>query len=153
MEKHVYDGQKCEILLTRYREQAAHLRDLNQYDLRVFGGFLAIQLALASWFAIHVPNGWPAKIAILIIDLALCVICQKFLNSNKLRRAEIRTTILNINEAFGLYTPGVYLPGKAINPPPIDNPFAWFYIGCWIAFFCFAAALIFGLSDASFGPG
>jgi len=43
-------------LLTRYKEHTAHLRDLNQYDLKVFGGFLTIQLALASWFTIHVPD-------------------------------------------------------------------------------------------------
>src|SRR5258708_24408070 len=99
MDKPVYEDNRCEILTTRYKEQAAHLRDLNQYDLRVFGGFLTIQLALASWLTIHAPDRWLARRAILAIDMALLTVCLMFIRANRRRRDEIRLTILNINAA------------------------------------------------------
>jgi hypothetical protein len=56
---------------------------MNQYDLRVFGGFLTLQLALASWFAIHQPGSLLAKSGILVIDLALLIVCLKSINGNR----------------------------------------------------------------------
>lgn len=154
MDKPVFEDNRCEILTTRYKERAAHLRDLNQYDLRLFGGFLTIQLALASWFAIHAPDSWLAKSAILVIDLALLIVCQQIISANRRRRNEIRTTILNINEAFGLYATGIYLPDKAINPPPPqDSRFIWYDVGCWVGVAGVAVALFAGIPGRDAGGG
>jgi uncharacterized membrane protein YfcA len=145
MDKPVYEDNRHnrhKILETRYKEQAAHLRDLNQYDFRVFGGFLTIQLALGSWFATHPPDSWLPRSGVLVIDLALLIVCAQLLRGNRRRRDEIRTTILRINEAFGLYTAGIYLSEKAINPPPPEpGGIIWFVIGCCVSFIGVALAL------------
>jgi hypothetical protein len=140
-DKPLSQDMKCQILLTRYKEQAAHLRDLNQYDLRFFGGFLTIQLVMAGWFAAHPSNIFVA-IGIFVIDLALLAVCIKIMRANRRRRHEIRDTIININEAFGLYTPGIYLLDKPINPPPPKaTPLIWLEVGCYVGVVGVAIAL------------
>ena len=148
MDKPVYEDNRREILETRYKEQAAHIRDMNQYDLRVFGGFLTIQLVLASWIVAHPINSIYGTFSVLAIDSALLVVCLKFIAANRRRRDEIRTTILNINEAFGLYAKDIYLPGKAINPPaPPASRFIWFHVGCWVGFLGVVLALLGGIAS------
>jgi hypothetical protein len=146
VDKPVYEDNRCEILTTRYREHAAYLRDLNQYDLRVVGGFLTIQLALASWLTIQAPGGLIAKIALFVIDLALLAVCLQIIHANRRRRGEIRSTIVNLNEAFGLYEPGVYLSGKAIDMrPPHIARFIRFDVVCWVGVVGVALALFAGI--------
>ncbi len=130
MKEPVYEKNEFEVLKVRYVEQAAHIRDLNMFDVKIFGGFMTIQLALASWFAIHPVSIIWLKIGILVIDLALLFVCIKIIHGSRDRRAEIVQTIININEAFGLYQKGVYLVDRAINPPPKQRSKSWYDIGC-----------------------
>jgi hypothetical protein len=140
-DKPLYQDRKCQILETRYKEQAAHLRDLNQYEFRFFGGFLTVQLVVASWFATH-PNNIFVAVGIFIIDLALLAVCIQILRATRRRRDEIRETVININEAFGLYTPGIYLPDRAINPsPPKSAGYIWLAVGCCVGVVGVAIAL------------
>jgi hypothetical protein len=135
MDNPIYQGNEFEVLKTRYVEQAAHLRDLNQYDLRVTGGFITIQLLLASWFASHPLTSWGLKGAIAVTDFAMLIVCLRIMSGARRRRHEIRDTILNINEAFGLYRPGVYLKDKAINPQPLrPGKFRWLVLACVIGY-------------------
>jgi len=129
----LYQDMKCEILITRYKEQAGNLRDLNQYDFRLLGGFLTIQLVLAGWFATH-QNSISVAVGIFVIDLVLLAVCIKIMDANRRRRDEIRDTIININEAFGLYTSGIYLPDRAINPPPKKRLVlsGWHLVAVWV---------------------
>jgi hypothetical protein len=130
----LYQDMKCQILMTRYKEQAAHLRDLNQVDLRFFGGFLTIQLVMAGWFAAH-PSSIFVAGGVFVIDLALLVVCINIMRINRRRRHEIRDTIININVAFGLYTPGIYLLEKPINPdPPKAASLIWLELGGYFGF-------------------
>lgn len=134
MTKPVYEDHKFEALKTRYVEHASHMRDLNQFELRVFGGFLTIQLVLAGWFGSHPLENTLAKVGVFVVDLALLIVCLQILRAVRVRRGEVRETILNINEALGFYEPGVYLSDKAINPPPTPPAFHWFYVGCCVGF-------------------
>jgi len=99
MEKPLDQRRKCQILETRYKEQAANLRDLNQYDFRLFGGFLTVQLVVASWFAAH-PSSIFVVVGLFLIDLALLAVCIRIMWIHRQRRNEIRETIIRINEAF-----------------------------------------------------
>jgi hypothetical protein len=135
VDKPVYEDNKFEILKTRYVEQAANLRDFNDFDLKVLGGFITIQLGLASWFGSHSLPSSGARIAIALIDLAALVVCWRMLKGVRRRRDETRCTIRHINEAFGLYSPGIYLEHKAINPTPISpGNYRWLVGGCVAAF-------------------
>jgi hypothetical protein len=153
MEKPIYEGNEFEVLKVRYAEQAAHIRDLNQYEMRLFGGFISIQLLLASWFAAHpISDSW-SKVGILLVDSAMLLVCLQILTAVRGRRIEIRDTIININEAFGLYVSGIYLKGKSINPqPPAKRNFIWFNVGCWVAFAGVVITLFMPLAPVTTPP-
>lgn len=111
-----FPGRDVDILLTRYKEHAQHLRHMDTYDLRVTGGFLTVQLLLVSWFAAHPLGGdWP-KLLLIGIDAVFCLLCYVAVWSSRSRRNEIVLVILNINSALGLDRPGAYLPNEPINP-------------------------------------
>ena len=141
MEKPLDQRRKCQILETRYKEQAANLRDLNQYDFRLFGGFLTVQLVVAGWFAAH-PSSIFVAVGLFLIDLALLAVCIRIMWIHRQRRNEIRETIIRINEAFELYTPDIYLRDKAINPPPKESAgFIWPAVACGVGVVGVAIAL------------
>jgi hypothetical protein len=143
MQVAIIDHKRCEILLTRYREQAANMRHLNQMDLWGFVAFMALQLAIIGLVSIFLSNSFTCKAEIFIIDTALLIVCLQVAGANKIRRDETRTTILNINEALALYAPDVYLPNRAINPPHRPNHFVFYSFGYWTGFLCVTAALYF----------
>lgn len=143
MEPALYEHSRCEILLTRYREQAANLRQINHLDLWAFIAFIVIQLLIANWMTTASIGFW-SKTAILIIDAALLMVCLQVLSANKQKRTEIRSTILNINEAFALYSADIYLPSRAINPPYQASYFVFFGAGYWIAIAGVVVAGYFG---------
>jgi len=132
MPEQLYKNHEIEILLTRYKEHAEHLRHLDLFDIKVVTGFIAIQLLLGSWFVGHpVPGNF--KVALIVIDFAFWIACARTLWSSRNRRKEIVDTILNINEALGLKIIGAYLPGKMINPDVQRYQFYWYEIGCLMA--------------------
>lgn len=139
----IIDHKRCEILLTRYREQAANLRHLNHLDLWGFVAFIALQLAIVGFVSAFTPDSFTGKIEIFAIDAALLAVSLQVLGAHKARRVETRTTILNINEALALYSPDIYLPNRAINPPYRPNHFVFFSFGYWTGFVCVTAALYF----------
>lgn len=143
MQTEIIDHKRCEILLTRYCEQAANLRHLNQLDFWGFVAFMALQLAIVGFVSAFTPDSFLGKVEIFAIDAALLGVCLQVLGANKNRRAETRTTILNINEALALYSPDIYLPNRAINPPFSPNHFVFFSFGYWTGFICVTAALYF----------
>lgn len=152
----VGDGDRLDILKTRYSEQAANLRDLNQYDLKVVGGFITIQLALAAWFANNPLNDWVPKLAILALDFALLFVCIFVIDGSRQRRFTIGQTIRNINAALELTTPGFYLPNKPLNPPeddPDSSRARWrgtvvFGSACSVSFIAFVF-MVFALSKSA----
>jgi len=136
---HLYndpDFDKADVLKTRYREQAAHLRDFNQYELRVVGGYLTIQLLLAGWFSSHPPTGLISAAGTGVIDLVLFISVCVMLTRARRRRMEVVGTIQQINEALGLYEAGTYLPGKAIDERRANAHLKidWYLIPCFVAF-------------------
>src|SRR5262245_20377118 len=121
----VYQDREFEILQTQYVEQAANLRNFNDYDLKVVGGFLALELGLASWLATTTRTfSLGARCAIFMVNFAALIACCRILSGARRRRRETGTVIQAINEAFGLYQNDVYLKGKAIKERlPLGNPF------------------------------
>ena len=126
--------KKIEILLVRYQEHAAHIRHLDNFDVRIFGGFISIQLALAGWFATHSIDGVFAKFGLSLVNFSLLLACLMILRGSHKRRKEVVQVIWNISEALGLDRVGTYLPNKAINPQHHVRQFWWYEIGTCFGF-------------------
>src|SRR3990172_4272816 len=94
--------QKIEVLLTRYKEHAAHIRHLDNFDVKIFGGFISIQLALASWFAIHPIDDVLTKFGLCIVNFSLLIVTFFIILGSRNRRHEVVAVIWNISKALGL---------------------------------------------------
>jgi hypothetical protein len=112
-----YPENDAEILLTRYKEHAEHIRHLDLFEIRVASGFVTVQLIFGSWFVSHPVESCAIKFSLLLIDIALLLVCVQLLLGARNRRGEVVETIRNINSALGLDKTGTYLPDRAINPP------------------------------------
>ncbi|MEQ9639771.1 MAG: hypothetical protein RIM84_07055 [Alphaproteobacteria bacterium] len=122
-------SEKIGILTTHLQIQANNLHYLTSVDLRVFGGFIAIQLILGGWLAAAPDNVDLVLAACIIeIDTALTYLCSKMLHHDRRRRGEVVKTLDTTNEALGLEAVGVYLPGKKINPDYEFTPWRSIYI-------------------------
>ena len=64
-----YEGNEFEALKVRYEDQVKLLRFMTQIDLRIFSGYMTLQLALAAWLAANPPSGIFATIGILIVKV------------------------------------------------------------------------------------
>jgi hypothetical protein len=128
------DEKKLTVLLERYKEHAAHIRHLDNFDVRIFGGFITLQLALASWFAVNPIHAPLIKLGVIAVNAALLLVAFFIISGSRNRRKEVVQVIWNISEALGLDRAGTYLAEKPINPPPHPRRFWWYEIGCIIGF-------------------
>ena len=74
---------KLSVLIARYQEQAINLRHLDNFDVKIFGGFISIQFAFASWFAIHPIADIVVKFGLIAINFALLIVCFNILRSSR----------------------------------------------------------------------
>ena len=99
-------------------------------DLRVFTGFLTLEIVVGSWFAKSdnaISGGWTIA-GLLIINLVLAIIALLILLCNHFRRDETKETIINCCEALGYRTDGIYLDKKKLNATTKPRT--------WIVFYC-----------------
>lgn len=130
MAKH-YVGHEFEALLARFENQTELLYRLTLLDLRIFTGYITLQVAMGGWFATHQAalGTLSARVGILVLDLALFAVSVTFLRNNYLRRKEVAETVRNCSEALGYSKPGVYSV-NALNAPTVFRPWAgWYFIG------------------------
>lgn len=119
-----YKGNEFQALKMRYEDQVELLRTITQLDLKIFSGYLTLQVALGAWLITHPLGVMTMKVGIFIIDLGISAIATYLFYSHLHRRREAVDTIKNLNAAFGFTTPGVYVAQKSINaPPPKIRPF------------------------------
>jgi len=135
--KEFYLDKKTEVLLTRYQEHAAHIRHLDNFDVKISGGFISIQIAFAGWLAAHPVQGAVVKVGLTVVNVSLLLTFIVIIVGSRIRRKEIVKVILNISEALGLDRSGTYLPNKPINSAYHPKPFGWYWwyaIGSSIGF-------------------
>src|SRR5437764_1628228 len=107
--------QRFEALRIRFEDQARLLATMTDLDLRIFGGYISIQLALGGWLGQHPPTNIWAAIGIAIIDLAMAAIAGVMLRYNAVYRTEIVTNLKNAMDAFEFTRPGAYLQDRPLN--------------------------------------
>ncbi len=127
-----YVGHEFEALKCRLENQTELLHRMTLIDLRVFSGYITLQLALGAWIATHsdkIPN-LTIRIGLMIIDLVLAVVATALLFNNYKRRKEVGGIVRNCNIALGYETPGVYLDNEKLNVPTQFRPWAgWYFTG------------------------
>lgn len=143
-----YQNHEFEALRCRFEDQTELLYRLTLIDLRIFSGYITLQLALAAWISIHrseieIPT---MRAGLLVIDLALAVVAAALLYNNYKRRKEVTGTVKNCNEALGYNDSGVYLDERPLNAPTKFRPWAgWYYLGIIVSVVG-VAMVLFGTS-------
>src|SRR3974390_3391636 len=95
--------QKFDALKMRYQDHVELLREMTRIEIRIFSGFIALQLALGSWIPVHPPKNALSSVGILLIDGVLTFISFALLRYNFFRRKEAIGTLKNVMEALGYY--------------------------------------------------
>ncbi|MFO1482306.1 MAG: hypothetical protein U1F71_02985 [Verrucomicrobiaceae bacterium] len=122
--------QKFQALTMLYQTHNELLRFMTSHDLKIFGGYITIQLALGSWMTQQKNFTCPARFAIGIIDFAFAAIAGVLLFKAYMRRCEITALFSRLNDAFLFTKPGAYLDGVALWPEKSKfRPWAAWYIG------------------------
>ncbi len=131
--KAVYEepGNKLELLKVLYETQVQYLRWLSQIDLKLFTGFMAVQMVLAGWLLQRdaaPPN--PQLIGMPIIDILMAFVACTLLWKNHRRRLQEIDTLKDVFEAIGYTVPGAYLTGRPlIKPPQSRTSLSWYIVG------------------------
>ena len=136
MPKH-YQNHEFEALQCRFENQTELLYRLTLLDLRIFTGYITLQLALGAWMATHPADisSPTVRAGLLVIDLSLAVIATAFVYNNYRRRLEIVDTVKNCNEALGYEDSGVYLESRRLNAHTVFRPWCgWYYAGIVVGF-------------------
>lgn len=133
--KSLWAENHFDILKLRYDDQVTLLRKLTDIDLQVFGGYLTVSLAFASWASQYPPTDTRSTVGLLIISLAFAFAASIMLLFNFKRRLEIIETVQNINEALGYETVGALIEGKKINAKTKFRPWRnlYFFV-IWVVF-------------------
>jgi len=147
MPKH-YAKHEFEALRYRFENQTEQLYRMTLIDLRIFTGYITLQLALGAWTATHEADiaGGTVRVGLLIIDLALAIIAAALLYNNYKRRTEVVGTVKNCNQALGYEDEGVYLEGSPLNAHTKFRPWAGWYFAGIVAGFAGVAMVLFGSS-------
>jgi hypothetical protein len=107
--------QRFEALRMRFEDQARVLTTMTDLDLRIFGGYISIQLALGGWLGQRPPTEIWAALGIAIIDLAMAAIAGVMLRHNAVYRIEVVRNIKNALDAFEFTRLGAYLHDRPLN--------------------------------------
>jgi hypothetical protein len=110
----IYHGHEFEALRERFKDQVELSHRLMLIDLKVFTGFLTIQIVMGSWLALN-RDKISSEAGLFVIDVAIAVFAITLLYNQYQRRKEVIGTVKNCNEALGYEEPGVYLDGRALN--------------------------------------
>ena len=128
----IIDGNEFEALKMRFENQVEQLHRMTLIDLRVFSGFITLQLALGAWLATKGTGvfGCLSKFGVFAIDLSLAVVAVALLYNNLQRRKEVAKTVGNCATALGYKEVGKYMEGTALDANFIFRPWAgWYYLG------------------------
>lgn len=123
-----YENNEFEAVKLRFESQTELLHRLTQIDLRVFSGFITLQLVLGAWLATHGGDLISElKLGLGVIDGGMAFVVYSLLHNNALRRNEVVENLENCKVSLGYNTPGVYLEGKALDTEMEFRPWKYYY--------------------------
>ena len=114
--KKIYEGNEFEAVKLRFENQTEQLYRMTMIDLRIFTGFITLQIALGAWLATKGAGlSSELKIGLAIIDIGLTYVACALLRNNALRRKEVAAIVNNCAEALGYKTPGAFLDSGPLD--------------------------------------
>jgi hypothetical protein len=129
------DERKFEASMMRFKDQTELLRSLTAIDLRLFFGYITLQLVSGGWLLGHEDVQWFAKLGVSLVDFVLSLIASRLLHLNYMRRAEVVDTLRRIMSALQFDKCNVYLQDKTLDPETTFRPWrSWYQVGIWVAF-------------------
>jgi hypothetical protein len=134
-----FPDHDADVLISRFEQHAEQLRHLDLYDVKIAGGFLTVQLILASWFANKPFGDLLTRLLLIAIDAAFWVVCWNILRASHKMRRRARDIMEKINRALKLNEAGTYLD-EPIYSDLQSRPFRAYEIGLAVSFI--GAALI-----------
>lgn len=138
------DANKYDALKMRYKDQVELLRNIANNDLRIFSGYLTLQVALGAWLTTNRPTETIYGIGLMVIDVMLAFIVSMLLYYDSKRRNEVVKTVKNINSVLGFEIPDMYQQGITINAPTKYKPwFIPYIVGVYISV-CGVGLMLFG---------
>ena len=143
--KKAYIGHEFEAIKYRHEDQVKVLLKMTDVDLKLFSGYLTIQLAFGSFLtnnsAVLKLN---VQVGLLLVELSMAVVCSIFLWNNYQRRIEVVNTIRNCNEALGFTRIDQLSPGSKIDSVTKFRPWVYWYITGVAASTCGIIIILFG---------
>ena len=109
-------ANKLEILRIGYDNQLRYLRLMSDLDVKVFTGYITVQLVVANWVARPPLTGIYVKWGVFLVDIAFTALAIAVLHNNQKRRNDSIDVLRNLSEALGFTVKGVFLAGRAIHP-------------------------------------
>jgi len=123
-----------------YDKQTELLKYLTQIDLRIFSGYVVLQLGLGSWItASEKLPGHPA--GILILDALVALTAGAFLLLNYLRRKEAAEIVRELNKRLHFDTLSKEIAGAR---PRSIRPFFYVYVPAIVVFWAAVAYTLIG---------
>ena len=119
------DQQKFDAIIYRHQDQAQLSQKLTDIDLKIFFGFITIQILLGSFIIVNIQKIQEtvfANYGIMIMDFVFMITCLIFLKHNKNRRREVIEVLINCNEFLKYEKTDYYLKDKSINRGKRDSP-------------------------------
>lgn len=89
-----------------YKNQVELLHNLTQVDLKLFFGYLTLQLVAGGWIASHQDmfRHPDVRQGMVVINCVLSSIALFFIIAGRLRRAEVIKTVIRCKQVLGFYT-------------------------------------------------
>lgn len=110
-----YESKEFEALQMKYQDHTELLRVMTGIDLKLFFGYITIQLALGA-FIMKSPDTVTGLAGYLIaIDVVLAVVALVLLYFQYKRRKEVTDILKNINKILGFDDPGIYHESLSVN--------------------------------------
>ncbi len=126
----VYDtaDRRFEALKLGYQNQVDYLRLLTNIDLKLFFGFMTVQLALAGWLAKGSESIEETRLGIFLIVFFLALVAVVMLVMTDLKRKRVIGHLKNYCDALGFTKSGKYLDGSPLEAEPGSKSWLWVYI-------------------------
>ena len=87
--KKIYEGNEFEAVKLRFENQTEQLYRMTMIDLRIFTGFITLQIALGAWLATKGAGlSSELKIGLAIIDIGLTYVACALLRNNATPRRD-----------------------------------------------------------------
>ena len=138
------EENKLSILQLGFENQMQYLRMMSDVDLRLFTGYITVQLVLANWLAHQQRQPLTVNVGIMLVDLVFAGLAIKAFWVNQKRRDFAVKVVTNLSSALGFTVTGAFLRERAIQQNVPTRPWFAYYCGSVLAAVMGVGLVLFG---------